>query len=76
MCVELEPELESRLQRVAWECSLSVTQLVEQVLECYLDSLSETPDEWVWTTQQHLAGSWSREDFSDWQPPPPTAWKD
>jgi predicted transcriptional regulator len=74
MCVELEPELESRLQRVARECSLSVTQLVEQVLECYLDSLSETPDEWVRTAQQ-LAGSWPSDDFSDWQPPSRSAWK-
>jgi len=75
MSVELAPELETRLEDVARERSLSVSELVQQVLECYLDSLSETPDEWVRTTQQQLAGSWPSDDFSDWQPPSRSAWK-
>ena len=45
MSVQLEPELESRLEHVARQRSLSLTQLVEQILESYLTSLPDSPDE-------------------------------
>ena len=69
MSVELEQNLERRLEQVARQRSLSVAEFVEAILEQYLDSLAETPTEWVRVTQQRLANSWPLEDFSDWQPP-------
>jgi hypothetical protein len=75
MGVEIEPELESRLEQIAGQRSIPVARLVEQILETYLNSLPDSPDEWVRTTQQQLVGSWPHEDFSDWQPPHRSAWK-
>lgn len=69
MSVELERNLETRLERLARQRSLSVAELVEEILEQYLNSLAETPVEWVRATQQQLAKNWSPEDFTDWQPP-------
>ena len=69
MTVELTPELELRLRRVAEGQSLSVPQLVEQVLTSYLNSLADDSLAWVQTTQQQLSRAWGAEDFSAWRPP-------
>ena len=70
MNVELKPELEYRLQRIARERSLSLQELVEEAMVAYLNGLeSQSSSSWVKTTQGLLPKVWPTEDFSEWTPP-------
>jgi hypothetical protein len=69
MLVEINPDLERRLHEAARERSLTVSELVEQVLQNYLDEGTDDPLTWVRATQERLVRVWPAEDFSDWHPP-------
>jgi hypothetical protein len=69
MHVELDADLERRLNEAAQVRSLTVPELVEQVLKNYLDAAADDPLTWVRTTQERLSQVWPVEDFSDWRPP-------
>jgi hypothetical protein len=69
MNLELRPDLEQRLQRVAEQRSQSVPELVEGLLTQFLDSLPDDASVTVRATQSLLSRVWPVEDFSDWQPP-------
>ncbi len=69
MHVELDPSLEVRLGAAAARASVSVAQLVERVLDRFLDEVSDDPAQWVATTRNQLPRVWPEEDFTDWGPP-------
>ena len=69
MTVELTPELELRLRRVAEGRSLSVSELVEQILTSYVSSLADDSLAWVRTTQDLLDRVWPADGLADWHRP-------
>jgi hypothetical protein len=69
MNVELKPELEHRLQKVAQERSQPLAELVEEAMISYLDALESESTAWVKATQDLLPKVWPVEDFTDWMPP-------
>jgi predicted transcriptional regulator len=69
MNMELKPDLEQRLHEVAQRRSLSVPELIENVLTTYLDAQDDSPMATVRGTRPLLAGVWPTEDFSDWPTP-------
>jgi predicted transcriptional regulator len=68
MNVELKPELEHRLERIAQERAQPVTELVEEAILAYLNSLESEASTWVKATQDLLPQVWPVEDFTDWMP--------
>ena len=69
MNVEIRPELEHRLRVLAQQRSQSLSDLVEEGMTRYLDTLETEPSSWVETTQNLLGRVWAKEDFTDWNPP-------
>ncbi|MGC8640757.1 MAG: hypothetical protein ACP5XB_12875 [Isosphaeraceae bacterium] len=69
MNIDLKPDLESRLNRLAQRKSRSAAELVEEAIALYLDSWEEEPSEWVKETQKRLSQVWPIEEFGDWAPP-------
>jgi hypothetical protein len=69
MNVDLRPEIEDRLSKLAQQSSRSVPDLVEEAIAFYLDTWEHEPSAWVKVTQEHLPDVWPTEDFSDWMPP-------
>ena len=66
--VQLEEGLQSRLEQAASERSLTVPQLVEQILKRFVEA-DDDPHAWTKATQQQLPKVWQKEDFSSWNPP-------
>jgi predicted transcriptional regulator len=69
MNVEIKPNLERRLRVLAQKRSQSVSDLVEEALTRYLDTLETESSSWIETTQNLLGRVWAKEDFTDWNPP-------
>ena len=69
MNVELKPELERRLQTIAQKRSQSLSELVEEAMVSYLETLESEPSSWVDATQGLLPQVWTAEDFTEWNPP-------
>ena len=69
MNVELKPELEHRLRAIAQGRSQSLSELVEEAMLSYLNTLESESSSWVETTQNLLPQVWSTEDFAEWNPP-------
>jgi hypothetical protein len=69
MNVELKPELERRLQMIAEKRSQSLSELVEEAMVSYLNTLESESSSWVETTQSLLPVVWPAEDFTEWNPP-------
>jgi hypothetical protein len=72
MNVELKRDLEHRLQEEARRRAQTVPELVEDVLTHDLDALDDSPTATVRGAQKLITRVWPIEDFSDWQPSPPT----
>ncbi len=68
MNVELKPDLEHRLERIAQERLLTLAGLVEEAMIAYLDSLESDSSAWVKATQELLPKAWPADDFTDWNP--------
>jgi hypothetical protein len=69
MLVEIDPELESRLEPLAKRRQVTVAQLIGGVLTRFLETLGDDPSQWVQVTEQQIGRVWPREDFSAWEPP-------
>jgi predicted DNA-binding protein len=69
MHVELNPNLEARLDAAAERASVPVAQLVECALTRYLDEIADDPAQWVAATRQQLPRVWREESFTHWGPP-------
>ena len=68
MNVELKPELERRLERIAQERSQPLAELVEEAMLSYLNSLESEASAWAEAIQDLLPRAWPAEDFTDWMP--------
>jgi predicted DNA-binding protein len=69
MNLDLKPELERRLNRLANEMSRPTCELVEEAITSYLDTVETDSSLWITGTQKDLSRVWSTEEFSDWAPP-------
>lgn len=69
MHVELDSSLEVRLGEAAARASVSVAQLVDRVLNRFLDEIADDSAQWVAITRTQLPRVWPEEDFTDWGPP-------
>lgn len=69
MNVEVKEDLGKRLEELAVRRRQPVSDLVEQVLTNYVNSIPDDPLSWIQATQSQLQRVWPCEDFSDWKPP-------
>jgi predicted transcriptional regulator len=69
MSAELRPELERRLQALAQKRSQSLSELIEEAMLSYLNSLENESSSRVEATQRLLPQVWPTEDFTEWNPP-------
>ena len=69
MNIDLKPDLEKRLNRLAKRKSCPAAELVEEAITSYLDSREHESSDWVKETQKGLSEVWPIEEFSDWTPP-------
>lgn len=69
MNIDLKPDLENRLNRLAQRRSRPAAELVEEALRSYLDSWEHESSDWAKETQKRLSEVWPIEEFRDWTPP-------
>ncbi len=68
MNMDLKPDLQSRLNRLAQRRSRPAAEMVEEAIAFYLESWENEPSDWVKETQKRLSQVWPIEEFSDWAP--------
>ncbi len=69
MNVEVKDDVGKRLEALAVRRHQPVSELVEQILMSYVNSMPDDPLTWVHASQDQLNRVWPSEDFSDWKPP-------
>lgn len=68
MNVKLKPELEHRLRAIAEQRAQSLSELIEEGMQSYLNVLESDSSAWVETTQRLLPQVWPAESFGEWNP--------
>ena len=69
MNVKVKDDLGKQLEALAGRRHQPVSELVEQILTSYVNSVPDDPMSWVHATRNQLNRVWPSEDFSDWKPP-------